>query len=100
LEAEGSDESHISYRGFADRNRSRASASRFGHPGHHRQFRARRVRPLHGNAVKDGGFGNFHHNRTPTEIDRQFVIRMNRDTLYSAGVFDLDAGPVTITMHE
>ncbi len=23
---------------------------------------------------------------------------MNRDTLYSAGVFDLDAGPVTITM--
>jgi len=26
------------------------------------------------------------------------VIRMNRDTLYSAAVFDLDAGPVTITM--
>lgn len=51
-----------------------------------------------GNAVKDGGFGKFHHNRTPTEIDRQFVIRMNRDTLYSSAVFDLDAGPVTITM--
>jgi len=51
-----------------------------------------------GNAVKDGGFGKFHHNRTPTEIDRQFVIRMNRDTLYSAAVFDLEAGPVTITM--
>jgi hypothetical protein len=50
-----------------------------------------------GNAVKDGGFGKFHHNRTPTEIDRQLVIRMNRDTLYSAAVFDLDAGPVTIT---
>ena len=24
-----------------------------------------------GNAVKDGGFGKFHHNRTPTEIDKQ-----------------------------
>ncbi|HET9533820.1 MAG TPA: DUF1254 domain-containing protein [Mesorhizobium sp.] len=51
-----------------------------------------------GNAVKDGGFGKFHHNRTPTEIDKQIVIRMNRDTLYSAAVFDLDAGPVTITL--
>ena len=51
-----------------------------------------------GNAVKDDGFGKFHHNRTPTGIDRQLVIRMNRDTLYSAAVFDLDAGPVTITM--
>ena len=51
-----------------------------------------------GNAVKDGGFGKFHHNRTPTEIDKQLVIRMNRDTLYSAAVFDLDAGPVTITL--
>jgi hypothetical protein len=26
------------------------------------------------------------------------VIRLNRDTLYSAAVFDLDAGPVTITL--
>jgi hypothetical protein len=26
-----------------------------------------------GNTVKDGGFAKFHHNRTPTEIDRQFV---------------------------
>ena len=51
-----------------------------------------------GNAVKDGGFGKFHHNREPTPIDKQIVIRMNRDTLYSAGVFDLDAGPVTITL--
>lgn len=51
-----------------------------------------------GSAAKDGGFGKFHHNRTPTEIDRQFVIRMNRDTLYSSAVFDLDAGPVTITL--
>lgn len=43
-------------------------------------------------------FGKFHHNRAPTKLDEQAVIRMNRDTLYSAAVFDLDAGPVTITL--
>lgn len=48
--------------------------------------------------VKIGGFGKFTHYREPTPIDAQTVIRMNRDTLYSAGVFDLDAGPVTITV--
>jgi hypothetical protein len=51
-----------------------------------------------GRTVKDGGFGKFHHIRTPTEIDHQTVIRMNRDTLYSAAVFDLGAGPVTIAL--
>ena len=51
-----------------------------------------------GNVVKDGGFGKFHHIRELTPIDHQLVIRQNRDTLYSAGVFDLDAGPVTITL--
>ena len=48
--------------------------------------------------VKRGGFAKFDHNRAPTPIDRQEVIRMNRDTLYSAAVFDLDAGPVSITL--
>lgn len=48
--------------------------------------------------VKDGGLGKFHHFREPTAIDKQDVIRMNRDTLYSSAVFDLDAGPVTITL--
>ena len=52
-----------------------------------------------GNAVKEaGGVGKFFHNRTPTEIDKQLVIRMNRDTLYSSAVFDLDASPVTINL--
>ena len=46
----------------------------------------------------DGGFGQFAHNRTPTPIDKQPVVRMNRDTLYSQALFDLDAGPVTITL--
>jgi hypothetical protein len=48
--------------------------------------------------VKDGGFGKFMHRREPTPIARQTVVRMNRDTLYSAAVFDLDAGPVTIAL--
>jgi hypothetical protein len=51
-----------------------------------------------GKNVKEVGLGRFLHNRTPTDIDKQLVIRMNRDTLYSSAVFDLDAGPVTITM--
>lgn len=48
--------------------------------------------------VKDGAFAKFMHNREPTPIDKQTVIRMNRDTLYSSAVFDLDAGPVTVTL--
>jgi hypothetical protein len=51
-----------------------------------------------GRIVKDGGFGKFNHSREPAAIDNQTVIRLNRDTLYSASVFDLDAGPVTITL--
>ena len=51
-----------------------------------------------GGVVKNGGFGRFHHTRDPAPIDKQTVIRLNRDTLYSAAVFDLDAGPVTITL--
>jgi hypothetical protein len=51
-----------------------------------------------GHIVKDGGFGKFNHRREPAAIDNQTVIRLNRDTLYSSAVFDLDAGPVTITL--
>ncbi len=43
-----------------------------------------------------GGFGQFTHVRQPTPIDKQSVIRMNRDTLYSAAVLDLASGPATI----
>ncbi|MBD9373594.1 DUF1254 domain-containing protein [Rhizobium sp. ARZ01] len=49
-------------------------------------------------AYKDGGLGKFVHRREPAAIDDQIVIRLNRDTLYSSAVFDLDAGPVTITL--
>jgi hypothetical protein len=48
--------------------------------------------------VKDNGPGKFRHRRELTPIDKQLVIRQNRDTLYSGAVFDLDAGPVTITL--
>lgn len=45
-----------------------------------------------------GGLGKFYHLRVPTPITEQRVVRMNRDTLYSSAVFDLDAGPVTLTL--
>jgi len=48
--------------------------------------------------VANGGFGKFDHTRDPAPIDKQSVIRLNRDTLYSSAVFDLDAGPVTVTL--
>ncbi len=48
--------------------------------------------------VKQGAFGKFEHLRDLAAITDQRVQRQNRDTLYSVGVFDLDAGPVTITM--
>lgn len=51
-----------------------------------------------GNIAKDGGFGRFHHIRELSSIDHQLVVRQNRDTLYSAGVFDLDASDLTVNM--
>jgi hypothetical protein len=51
-----------------------------------------------GNVVGGGGFGGFMHIRELTPMDKQLVVRSNRDTLYSAGVFDLDAGPVTVSL--
>jgi hypothetical protein len=50
-----------------------------------------------GGMVKDGAFGKFSHHREPMAIDCP-IVRPNRDTLYSMGVFDLDAGPLTITL--
>jgi hypothetical protein len=48
-----------------------------------------------GNIAKDDGFGKFKHFRDFGPLDHQLVVRQNRDTLYSAAVFDLEAGPVT-----
>src|SRR5262245_9121994 len=47
--------------------------------------------------VKDGALGKFVHHRELSSIDNP-IVRPNRDTLYSMSVFDLDAGPVTLTL--
>jgi hypothetical protein len=51
-------------------------------------------------AKEAGGLGKLLHRREVVPVDKQPVVRPNRDTLYSSGVFDLDGGPVTITMPE
>lgn len=48
--------------------------------------------------AQDGSLGKFIHQRDVASVDNQVVIRMNRDTLYSQALFDLDAGPVTVTL--
>lgn len=62
------------------------------------EFRRAESDTYFGRFVKEGGFGRFSHERELAPIDEQMVIRLNRDTLYSFGVFDLDAGPVTVTL--
>lgn len=52
-----------------------------------------------GNVVRDaGGVGKFLHHRNVSDVAHQAVIRLNRDTLYTALVLDLDAGPATVTL--
>ena len=48
--------------------------------------------------VRQQGFGRFFHRRELPPPDSNIIVRANRDTLYSTAVFDLDAGPVTITL--
>ncbi|MGF6852863.1 DUF1254 domain-containing protein [Paraburkholderia sp. CI3] len=49
-------------------------------------------------AVKNAGLGKLRHGRELAPVTQRGIIRPNRDTLYSMGVFDLDAGPVTVTL--
>lgn len=44
-----------------------------------------------------GGVNRLEHNRAPTPVDNQPVIRMNRDTLYSMAVVDISQG-ATVTV--
>ena len=46
-----------------------------------------------------GALNKLVHLRQPTPIEKQTIIRMNRDTLYSAGVLDLSK-PVTVVLPE
>lgn len=39
-----------------------------------------------------GGINRFQHNRAPASVEKQTVIRMNRDTVYSFAVVDVSAG--------
>jgi hypothetical protein len=48
-----------------------------------------------------GGVNAFAHNRAPASVDRQTVIRLNRDTLYSFAVVDISGGATaTIPDHD
>ncbi len=44
-----------------------------------------------------GGVNKWAHNRTPTPLEKQNVIRMNRDTLYSFALVDISKG-ATLTL--
>jgi len=46
-----------------------------------------------------GGINKLHSNRAPTPIDKQNIIRMNRDTLYSTGVVNISKG-ATVSLPE
>lgn len=48
--------------------------------------------------AKEAGLGRLAHKREPASVENQTVIRLNRDTLYSFGIFDLAAAPVTGTL--
>ena len=47
--------------------------------------------------VEAGGVNLLQHHRAPTPVDHQPVIRINRDTLYSAAVVDISEG-ATLTL--
>ena len=56
--------------------------------------RAETDRMLAALQAEAGGVNQLRHNRVPTPIEHQPVIRMNRDTLYSAAVVDISAGAI------
>jgi hypothetical protein len=56
--------------------------------------RAETNRMMVGLMAASGGINQVHHNRIPTPLDQQTVVRMNRDTLYSFAVVDLADGAV------
>jgi hypothetical protein len=56
-------------------------------------FRAAETARLFGEALKvSGGVNQWFHYRAPTGVGNQPVIRMNRDTLYSAAIVDISGG--------
>lgn len=59
--------------------------------------RAETARMFDGLLAQSGGVNEWVHNRVPTPIDAQTVIRMNRDTLYSSSIVDIGNG-ASLTM--
>lgn len=59
--------------------------------------RAETSRMFQGVLGDSGGVNEWMHNRTPTPLDHQPVIRQNRDTLYSGTVVDISRG-ATLTL--
>ncbi len=58
-------------------------------------------RMMHDLQKSAGGGNRFLHNREPAAIDKQTVIRLNRDTLYSFAVVHVSAGATfTIPDHD
>jgi len=63
-------------------------------------IRAETDRNFQNIAMLSGGKVNtFYHFRTPTPLDGQTVVRMNKDTLYSAAIVDTEGG-ATVTLPE
>lgn len=62
-------------------------------------IRAESDRSFRNIAKLAGGVNRFFHIRAPTPLDKQTIIRMNLDTLYSAVVLDTAKG-ATITLPE
>lgn len=66
----------------------KVNADNFVHAETHRHFQSK---------VDKGGFGKLVHNRAVISVDSQYIRRMNRDTRYSSGIFDLSQ-PVTVIL--
>ncbi len=56
-------------------------------------IRAETDRAFHNFSQQAGGVNRWFYIRKPTPLDQQSVVRMNRDTLYSASVVDTSKGP-------
>ena len=59
--------------------------------------RAETERMLLSTQAEAGGLNRLGHHRTPTPVEHQPVIRMNRDTLYSFATVDISEG-ATLTI--
>ncbi|MAP96159.1 MAG: hypothetical protein CMK07_14530 [Ponticaulis sp.] len=67
------------------------------HVGPHNFVRAETDRYMQV-VIDRSALGEIAYRDEPTDLGNQTVIRMNLDTLYSSGVFDMQAGPVTVTL--